>query len=190
MCIQYDLYDLDDNHKFTYVFGGIGIFHFNPYTYYAGSKIYLQPLGTEGQGIAIYPDRKFYSLAQFENPFGIGFKYKVSPRILVGIEFSSRLLYTDYLDDVSKKYPDQTELLKARGQLSVDLSFRGDEIDPTLLFPSDKIRGNPVRTTIITLLRSLLFTFFPGTLSLEIILVHPANALKVFHAPRKFISVL
>jgi hypothetical protein len=144
LCIEYDLFNLDDSHHFTpYVFAGLGFFHFNPYTYYGGSKIYLQPLGTEGEGLAIYPDRKFYSLTQFEDPFGIGFKYKVSSRIFIGIEFSSRLLYTDYLDDASKKYPDQTELFKARGQLAVDVSFRGDEIDPTLQFPSGRIRGNP-----------------------------------------------
>jgi hypothetical protein len=144
LCLEYDLFTLDDRHKYTpYVFAGVGFFHFNPYTYNAGIKTYLQPLGTEGQGISTYPDRKVYSLTQFNDPFGIGFKYKISSRILVGIEFCSRLLYTDYLDDVSKKYVDQADLLKAHGQLAVDLSFRGDELDPTLLYPSGRIRGNP-----------------------------------------------
>jgi len=143
-CLQYDIFMINETRKFTpYVFAGIALFRFNPYTYNGNSKVYLQPLGTEGQGLALYPDRKFYSLTQIEDPFGIGIKYKVSPRIMVGLEFNSRLLFTDYLDDVSKEYPDQTELFKARGQLAVDLSFRGDEIDPTLPFPSDKIRGNP-----------------------------------------------
>ena len=36
--------------KSIYYFAGIAIFHFNPYTYYNGQQIYLQPLATEGQG--------------------------------------------------------------------------------------------------------------------------------------------
>ena len=145
LSLQYDLFSMDE-HKFTpYVFAGIGAFHFNPYTYYGSQKVYLRPLGTEGQGLALYPDRKLYSLTQFEMPYGIGFKYKLSDRVLIGLEFSSRFLFTDYLDDVSNRYPDEAELFKQRGQLAVDLSFRGNEIDPSLPFPSGERRGNPKR---------------------------------------------
>ena len=144
LCLEYDLFIIDENRKFTpYIFAGIGVYHFNPYTYNGNTKIYLQPLGTEGQGLTAYPDRKPYSLTQVNDPFGIGIKYRVSPRVMLGLEFNSRLLYTDYLDDVSKKYADESELFKGRGQLAVDLSFRGDEIDPTLPYPSGRIRGNP-----------------------------------------------
>lgn len=144
LCLQYDLFLLDDNRKFTpYIFAGVGVFHFNPYTTYDSAKIYLRPLGTEGQGLAIYPDKKMYALTQPQIPFGIGFKYKVSEHVLLGLEFSSRYLFTDYLDDVSGTYPDENELFKQRGQLAVDLSFRGNEINPSLAFPSGKQRGNP-----------------------------------------------
>ena len=134
---------LNETRKFTpYVFAGLGYFHFNPYTYYNGQKIFLKPLSTEGEGVS-GTGKKFYQLSQFDYPIGIGFKYKVSDRILLGIEFNSRLLYTDYVDDVSTRYPDETTLFKERGQLAVNLSFRGNEIDPALNFPSNTHRGNP-----------------------------------------------
>ena len=33
-----------------YITFGIGTFYYNPYTYLNGQKVYLRPLGTEGQG--------------------------------------------------------------------------------------------------------------------------------------------
>jgi opacity protein-like surface antigen len=144
LCVQYDFLKLDDNHKFTpYLFAGYGLFHFNPYTFYDSKKYYLQGMGTEGEGLAMYPDRKIYSLTQSAIPIGIGIKYKLSDNIFLGIEFCSRLLFTDYLDDVSKTYPNETALFNARGQRAVDLSFRGNEIDPNKPFPSGATRGNP-----------------------------------------------
>ena len=157
LCLEYDIFSPDQDHKLIpYVFAGIGVYHYNPYTTYNSQKVYLQPLGTEGEGLSIYPDRKVYSLTNFEDPLGIGIKYKLSSNLLIGVEFNSRFLYTDYLDDVSKTYPDESELFKAHGQLAVDVSFRGDEIDPTLTYPSGKRRGNPKHndnyyTSVLTL---------------------------------------
>ena len=144
-CLQYDFFLIDENRNFTpYIFAGAGVFHFNPYAMYNAQKVYLQPLGTEGEGLSVYPDRKMYALTQPEIPFGIGFKYKVSEHVLIGLEFNTRYLFTDYLDDVSKSYPDQNELFKARGQLAVDLSYRANELDPSLAFPyAGQPRGNP-----------------------------------------------
>lgn len=140
LCFEYDFFSVDKNSKIVpYVFAGAGVFHFNPYTYYKKQKIYLQPLGTEGEGLAAYPDKKLYSLTGFEDPYGIGVRYKISSNLLLGIEYNSRLLFTDYLDDVSTTYPDKDELYKSRGQLAVDLSYRGKSAE----FPSGKIRGNP-----------------------------------------------
>ncbi len=144
LCLQYDFLSLNDDRKITpYIFAGIGVYHFNPYTTYDSAKVYLQPLGTEGQGLSVYPDRKMYALTQFQIPLGIGFKYKVSDQIFIGIEFCTRYLFTDYLDDVSTNYPDENELFKKRGQLAVDVSFRGNELNPSSQFPSNGMRGNP-----------------------------------------------
>ena len=157
LCLEYDLFSLDQDQKLIpYIFAGIGVYHYNPYTTYDSQKVYLQPLGTEGEGLSIYPGRKIYSLTNFEIPLGVGARYKLSSNLFIGVEFNSRILRTDYLDDVSKSYPDESELFKQRGQLAVDVSFRGDELDPSLTYPSGKKRGNPKHndnyyTSVITL---------------------------------------
>lgn len=144
LSLEYDLFLLNEERKFTpYVFAGVGAFHFNPYTTYDSQTVYLRPLGTEGQGLSAYPDKKVYSLMQVAIPLGIGVKYKVSEHILLGFEFNSRFLLTDYLDDVSGTYADENELYKGRGQFAVDVSYRGDEINSSLPYPSGQTRGNP-----------------------------------------------
>ena len=84
-----------------YVVAGIGFFSFNPQANLNGQWIALQPLHTEGQGFAEYPDRKPYKLTQIDVPLGIGIKYEVTSAINARLEFVHRILFTDYLDDVS-----------------------------------------------------------------------------------------
>ena len=112
-----------------YVFGGVAVFHFNPYTFeQQGLKVYLQPLGTEGQGLPGYPQSKLYSRTQIAMPFGGGVKYNITDNLRIALEIGLRKLFTDYLDDVSGNYADPNELLAARGQQAVDLSYREDEL--------------------------------------------------------------
>jgi hypothetical protein len=112
---EYDLIDItepDDGNfidnnprKFTpYAFAGLGMFHFNPYTHdQAGKKVYLQPIGTEGQ-LTPYP------LWQICLPYGLGVKYAISNNFLVSAEFNLRKTFTDYIDDASiHHYPDSTQ---------------------------------------------------------------------------------
>jgi hypothetical protein len=117
-----------NNSWFTpYVFAGVGLYHFKPYTHAEdGTKTFLQPLSTEGQGIVA--GKKEYKLTQFNIPLGIGATYAISEDIRVGLELGYRKLFTDYLDDVSSEYVDQGVLLAARGQAAVDLAYRGDEV--------------------------------------------------------------
>ncbi|MEO6455430.1 MAG: hypothetical protein ABIN97_15225 [Ginsengibacter sp.] len=89
-----------------YVMGGIGYFHFNPQAKLNNNWVDLQPLHTEGQGFAEYPDRKIYKLSQLNFPVGFGAKYEASSFLNLRLELSWRILTTDYLDDVSKKYID------------------------------------------------------------------------------------
>jgi opacity protein-like surface antigen len=116
--------------RFTpYVYGGIALFHFNPWTLdNNGAKTYLKPLSTEGQGLSQYPKQRPYKLTQFSLPFGIGAKYAVSDGFNIGVEFSQRKTFTDYIDDVSTHFVDHDILLQARGQKAVDLAYRGDEV--------------------------------------------------------------
>lgn len=143
---EYYFLNLYDRRYSPYVFGGLAVFHYNPYAYNGSTnKIFLKPLSTEGQGIAGYPDRQPYSLTQLALPFGGGVKFAVNDKLRIGVELGMRKLFTDYLDDVSKNYIDVNDLLAAKGQLAVDMSYRGDELpggNPTYPAKADE-RGSP-----------------------------------------------
>jgi hypothetical protein len=125
--VQYNILSLNNSWFTPYVFAGVGLYHFKPYTHAEdGTKTFLQPLSTEGQGIVA--GKKEYKLTQFNIPLGIGATYAISEDIRVGLELGYRKLFTDYLDDVSSEYVDQGVLLAARGQAAVDLAYRGDEV--------------------------------------------------------------
>ena len=89
-----------------YIVAGIGYYHFNPQTELNGTLVDLQPLHTEGQGFSEYPDRKIYSLNQFNIPLGFGAEFFISDKVNLKLEFQYRLLFTDYLDDASTRYID------------------------------------------------------------------------------------
>jgi hypothetical protein len=143
--LEADMLDITTK-KFTpYAYGGVVLFHFNPYAIDAkGNKVYLQPLSTEGQGLSAYPDRKSYKLIQLAAAFGGGFKVALSNCTSISLEFSQRKTFTDYLDDVSTSYVDKNILLAERGQQSADLAFRGDEVNSAAIYPPDgEQRGTP-----------------------------------------------
>lgn len=124
---EFYLLNLNQERLSPYAFAGIGIFHFDPYTFDSSNRqVYLKPLSTEGQGI--YPNKKTYKLTQPMIPFGGGLKVMVSESVMMGFEIGFRKLFTDYLDDISTTYPDYNDLLAAKGQVAVDLSYRGDEV--------------------------------------------------------------
>ncbi|MCX8470909.1 MAG: DUF6089 family protein [Chitinophagaceae bacterium] len=112
-----------------YIFGGVSVFYFNPYTGDANDeKVYLKPLATEGQGLPTYTDRKNYNLVNFAVPMGGGMKVLIGKKVLVSAEMGFRFTMTDYLDDVSKSFVNMDTLYAYKGRQSVDLSFRRDEI--------------------------------------------------------------
>lgn len=124
---QYNILSLNNSWWTPYVYAGVGLFHFNPYTHNTdGAKTYLKPLSTEGQGVV--GGKSEYKLTQFCIPLGIGAMYAITEDVRVGVEMGYRKLFTDYLDDVSTVYVDQAALLAAKGQTAVDLAYRGDEV--------------------------------------------------------------
>lgn len=126
---EYYFFDLAQQKLSPYIFGGLAVFHFNPYDFNGSTqKIYLKPLSTEGEGLSAYPERKPYALTQVALPFGGGVKYAFNDNLRLGLEVGMRKLFTDYLDDVSTSYVDPNDLLAAKGQLAVDMSYRGDEL--------------------------------------------------------------
>lgn len=86
-----------------YLTGGIGAFYYNPYTLYEGLKYNLRPLGTEGQNLEEFSDRKYKNYS-FCFPIGVGIKYWLSPGINCSFEIVNRFTLTDYMDDVSNTY--------------------------------------------------------------------------------------
>lgn len=97
----------EPEYSFTpYITFGVGVFTYDPFAYLKGEKVFLRPLGTEGQGSSLYPDRQQYSSTAMCIPFGVGVKYALNERINIGFEILHRFTNTDYLDDVSKTYVD------------------------------------------------------------------------------------
>jgi len=123
--IEIPLQDPLSFYSYPYIFGTVGVFHFNPYTYDKNNvKTYLQPLSTEGEGLSNYPERKKYSLTQLCFPLGFGWNVDVSDRVEISYEFGYRILFTDYLDDVSKSYINPDALRQAKGDKAVELAYR------------------------------------------------------------------
>lgn len=135
----YHLFDLTEKRFTPYVFAGVSVFHFNPYTRDSAGKVFLRDLSTEGQGLSQYPDRKQYQLNQFSIPFGAGIKMVVNDKVTIGWEFRFHKTFTDYLDDVSTTYVDYNTLVAARGQRAADLAFRTDDINRTAVYPADGV---------------------------------------------------
>jgi hypothetical protein len=82
---------------------GLGVFSYNPYAFLNEEKIFLRPLGTEGQNKG-YEGRKPYSSMALCIPIGFGIKYNITDRVNFSVQVSHRLTNTDYLDDVSTTY--------------------------------------------------------------------------------------
>jgi hypothetical protein len=141
--LEYDLFNLYEKSVTPYVFTGINLFGFNPYaTDKNGRNVFLQPLGTEGQGF--FSGREKYALTQIGVPLGGGFKLRISDNVRLRAEMGLRILFTDYLDDVSSTYVDQSALLANNGAKAVEMAFRGAEFKPSLVYPGEGAkRGNP-----------------------------------------------
>lgn len=107
-----------DYFRFTpYITFGVGAFNYDPYAYYQGQKVYLRPLGTEGQGSSVYPNRKPYGSMAVCFPLGVGAKYSLNSRMNLGFEVVYRFTTTDYIDDVSTTYaPDAQPHFLPSGQ--------------------------------------------------------------------------
>ncbi len=141
---EFRLFDLDEKRFTPFVFAGLAVFGYDPYTYDTlGQKYYLQPYSTEGQGLDAYPDLKPYQRVQVSVPFGGGIKFRVNDQVTLGYEIGLRKTFTDYLDDLSKRYVDRDALLAERGPKAVELAYRGGELkDGSPVYPeAGTVRG-------------------------------------------------
>jgi hypothetical protein len=138
----YENNDLGSSYKFrlgfkAYAFAGVGVFHHNPKAFYKEDWVALQPLQTEGVK---------YSLWQMNVPVGTGFYFTMKKKHRIGFEYSWRICFTDYLDDVSTKYADPSKL---NGAQAIALANRtgelGNSIKPDVksFFVPGAKRGDP-----------------------------------------------
>jgi hypothetical protein len=107
-----------------YLFAGITYFQMNPSGTYQGQAIELQPLATEGQETSQNSSQNRYALKQISIPLGLGYKFNVTKRFAISLEYGIRKTFTDYLDDVSGRYPNLQLLSVEAGQLSAHMSDR------------------------------------------------------------------
>jgi hypothetical protein len=134
---QYQIFSLNDKWWTPYVFIGGSIYGAKPYTTDAlGNKTYLQPLGTEGQGIASYG--KKYKTSHLALVYGVGGEYALGEDVKVGIEAGFRYTGNDYIDDVSTTYADYANLLLGNGVQAASLAYRGSGTYPA----AGTARGN------------------------------------------------
>lgn len=128
--IEINLLPIDmEKFRFTpYIFASVGAFYGSPYAQDdEGKKVKLRNLGTEGQGLPQYPDRKLYPIINASFPIGGGLKCMVGKTIILAAEVGLRYTSTDYLDDVSRSYVNMDTLLAYRGQKAVDMAYRGNQ---------------------------------------------------------------
>ena len=79
-----------------YLFGGAGLFYFNPQGNWNGKWYNLQPLHTEGVT---------YSRISEMISIGGGMRFAINRYWGVGFEIGLRYTFSDYIDDVSGNYP-------------------------------------------------------------------------------------
>ncbi len=103
-----------------FVFFGMAYFHMNPQGKLGDTWYDLQPLGTEGQGTTA--GGAPYSLDNISFPFGVGFKFALSEKLDLQLEWGLRKTNTDYIDDVSGRYVSNSTLNFETGPLTAELA--------------------------------------------------------------------
>ncbi len=126
---------------------GIGYYSFDPQAKLKGEWYSLQPLRTEGQGFAEYPDHKPYKLNQINFAAGAGLCYEISALFNARFEINHRMLQTDYLDDVSTTYIDPdlffNYLPVNSASIAKQLANRKDELGTVNITNVGDQRGDP-----------------------------------------------
>lgn len=122
-----------------YIFGGISVFQYTPYTEVGGQLIRLRDYDTEA---TLGDDAQWYDKLASRSmpvglslPFGFGVKFSLSRHMAATVEWRMQKTFTDYLDDVGTVYPEHHATVEVEGQL-YDLS------DPTGNFVAGQQRGN------------------------------------------------
>lgn len=130
----------------SYAFAGFGALLYYPHAKLDDKWYYLRPLATEGV------DNEYNEMT-IAVPLGVGAHFTIDNKYRIGMEIGYRFSFTDYLDDVSTRYPSPTDLPYAE---SLALSSRSREVYATGQYDNlpdegfyrinesnNSIRGNP-----------------------------------------------
>lgn len=122
---KYSLVKSRETKQWTpYIFMGASLFYYNPYTRFEGNTYILESVGTEGQKTANRPNKnRGYDQYAFAIPYGLGVKIGLTQNWAINVEASSRITFTDYIDDVSGNYAEPED---------VNYFVKGINIGPSL----------------------------------------------------------
>ena len=129
-----------------YAMAGVGWYWFSPKAEINDQWVDLQPLHTEAQGFGgsgknLEPS---YPLNDVNIPVGMGLRWEAGAFVHLRLEALHRILFTDYLDDVSTHYPDPGLFDKFLPPATAALAaLASDRRKSTPPFPQEDVRGNP-----------------------------------------------
>ena len=143
------------NRYIPYVFGGLGVFYFEPKAIHpiTGESINLRPLKLNGTS---------YSPVALAVPFGLGVRCYLNGNWQVGLEMGLRFTSTTYLDDISgsAKYPNADQLPNDDARIMVSRNV--NSMNPTTQMVSifeGKPRGKINYTTDFYYIYGLTITY-------------------------------
>ena len=113
------IHNSSENYFTPYIFGGLSAFRYSPKAELDGVTYNLRDFGTEGQ-----PRGSEYGSFSGSLILGGGWKWDISDSYSLNVHIRYQKVFTDYLDDVSRTYPDFGELEATRGPTAVALSDR------------------------------------------------------------------
>ena len=125
----------------------------------------LRPLATEGL-------ENQYGTGSLIVPFGVGYNFTFNRQLRLGMDFTYRFTFTDYLDDISTDYASADELPFAESfalaNRSAQAYARGDADlpDPGTYNPGRK-RGNPETNDAYFMLQIKVSYFIPMSNSFD-----------------------
>lgn len=130
-----------------YILGGIGYFHYQPYSSLNGSWIKTAPLHLEGDGFPVGGMPALQNLYQWCVPLGAGVRFDIGPHLNLGMEYQWRMTFTDYLDGVSGKYIDpkyfDLYLTPADAAIAKQMADKSNQAFYKATNMPGSLRGNP-----------------------------------------------
>lgn len=130
-----------------YLFGGLNVYNFNSQGKSAIDSVgwvSLKDITTEGQGLSNYYDTKEFRSTQIGIPLGLGVRWTLDRYTRFAAEAGYRILFTDYLDDVSGNYVNPDVIGSVHRPQAAEFVDRKRQLHPWLKPNAlGSARGNP-----------------------------------------------